>query len=69
MESLCLTYKLVDLKIKSKVPFQIYFMSDKRQKYENQTLENLFIFAATRSLSGRRGEGGGCCTGIWTKGE
>ena len=46
MESLDLAYKLVDLKIKSKAPDQIYFMSqvfqehshcyDKRRKIENE---------------------------------
>ena len=67
MKSLDLAYKLVDLKIKSKARDQIYFMSqifqehshcyDKRKKYENENYENLFIFAATPSLSGQ----GGCC--------
>ena len=91
MESLDLTYKLIALKIKSKTPDRMYFMSqvfqehshcyDKRKKWEN---ENLFIFAATPSLSGQ----GDCCNphpltfstaktfekifhrymGIWTKG-
>ena len=63
MESLALTYKLFDLKIKSKAPDQIYFMSqvfqehsycynDKKKKSENQNYENSFIFAATPSLLG-----------------
>ena len=68
MESLGLTYKLIAVKIKSKTLDQIYFMSqvfqehshcyDKREKWENENYENLFIFAATPSLSGRGG--GGC---------
>ena len=67
MESLDLTYKLIALKIKSKTLDQIYFMSrvfqehshcyDKRKKRENESYDNLFIFAATPSLSGR---GDGC---------
>ena len=67
MESLDLTYKLIALKIKSKTLNQIYFMSqvfqehgqcyDKRKKYENENQKQLFIFAATPSLS----EQGGCC--------
>ena len=46
MESLDLTYKLIDLKMKSKELDQVYFMSrvfqehihcyDKRKKYENK---------------------------------
>ena len=32
---------------------------DKRKKQENENYENIFIFAATPSLSGRRGGGGG----------
>ena len=62
MESLYLTYKSVDLNVKSKAIYQIYFMSqvfqehshcyDKRKKYENENYKNLFIFAATPSLSG-----------------
>ena len=66
MEILDLTYKLIALKIKSKTLGRIYFMSqlfqeqsycyDKRKKYkENENYENLFIFAATPSLSGRGG--------------
>ena len=35
MESLDLTYKLVDLKIKSKAPDQIYFMFQVFQKHSN----------------------------------
>ena len=69
MESLDLTLKaLIALKIKSKTLDRIYFMSqvfqehshcyDKREKKENENYENLSIFAATPSLSGR---GGGCC--------
>ena len=68
MESLALTYKLFDLKIKSKAPDQIYFMSqvfqehsycynDKKKKSENQNYENSFIFAATPTLSGWGGGG------------
>ena len=63
MESLDLAYKLVDLKIKSKAPDQMDFMSqvfqvhshsyDKRKKSENENYENLFIFVLTPSLSGR----------------
>ena len=53
--------------IKSKTLNRIYFMSqvfqehshcyDKRKKCEYENYENLFIFAATPSLSGQRG----CC--------
>ena len=63
MESLDLTYKLIALKIKSKPLDQIYFMSqvfqehshcyNKRKKKENENYKNLYIFAATPSLSGR----------------
>ena len=65
MESLDLTYKLFGLKIKSKTPDQIYFMSQVFQEHshyydkrkddkKNENYENLFIFAATPSFSGRR---------------
>ena len=57
MESLDLTNKLFDLKIKIKALDQIYFMSqvfqehshcyDKIKKQENKNYENLFIFTAT----------------------
>ena len=63
MESLDLTYKLIVLKIKSKTLDRIYFMSqvfqehshcyDKRKIHKNENYENLFIFAATPSLSER----------------
>ena len=66
MESLDLTYKLIALKIESKAPDEIYFMTqvfqehnpcyDKRKKLENENYENLFIFAATPFLR-RTGEG------------
>ena len=55
MESLDFAYKLVDLKIKSKAPGQIYFMSqvfqehshcyDKRKnKKTDENYENIFIY-------------------------
>ena len=65
MESLDLTYKLFDQRIKSKAPDQFYFMFqvfqehshcyNKRKKI-NKNYENLFVFVTTPSLSGR-GEG------------
>ena len=66
MESLDLTCKLVDLKIKSKALDQIYFYVSsmtKGKKYENQNLESLVIllppFPSPDVLGG--GGGGGCC--------
>ena len=63
-----MTNKLIALKIKSEALDRIYFMSqvfqehshcyDKRKKQENENYDNLFIYAATPSLSGR---GGGYC--------
>ena len=71
MENLDLTYKLIALKIKRKTLDQIYFMSqvfqehshcyDNRNKKENESYKKLSIFAATPSLSGLEGGGGGCC--------
>ena len=69
MENLDLTYKLIALKIKRKTLDQIYFMSqvfqehshcyDNRNKKENESYKKLSIFAATPSLSGLEGGGGG----------
>ena len=67
MESLDLTYKLFDQRIKSKAPDQFYFMFQVFQKHShcynkrkknNKNYENLFVFVATPSLSGRGGGGG-----------
>ena len=79
MESFDFAYKLVDLKIKSKAPDQIYFMShvfqehshcyDKRKEIRNKNFENLFIFSATPSLSRQKFLNFfHRYMGIWTKG-
>ena len=69
MESLDFTYKLLDLKIgskdltKSTLCFKyfrnIVTVMKKGIKNKNHNYKNLFIFAATPSLSGPGGEGGG----------
>ena len=61
MESLDLAYILVDLKIKSKAPDQIYFMSqvfqehshcyDKRKKIENENYIDDLRFECRNGLS------------------
>ena len=62
MESLDLTCKLVDLKIKSKALDQIYFYVSsmtKGKKYENQNLESLVILLPPFPSPDVLGGGGG----------
>ena len=61
MESLDLTYNLVVLKIKCKAPDRIYVTSQVFQEHshgydkrKNKKIMNLFIFAATHSLSTKK---------------